>query len=102
MIAVYAKRRGERCSFFASGHANATPEQDVVCAGVSALTGALVFHAVKSHARYLRYTVSAGQIFLSCQGLGDAFEMTLTGLVAIAEQYPEHLTVTVDDKREQT
>ena len=36
MIEVYAKRRGERCSFFATGHATEGSERDVVCAGVSA------------------------------------------------------------------
>ncbi len=102
MIEVYARRRGERCSFFATGHAEEGSERDVVCAGVSALTSALVFHAVNAGARYLRYTMSAGQIFLSCHGLGDAFELVLSGLSAIAEKYPEHVRIAVDDKQEQT
>ena len=100
MIEVYAKRRGERCSFFATGHATEGRERDVVCAGVSALTGALVIHAVSSNARYVRYTVSSGQVFLSCRGLGDAFELVLEGLSAIAERYPSCLRMAVDDKRE--
>ena len=97
MIEIYAKRRGDRCSFFATGHAGGE-EQDVVCAGVSALTSALVFHAITANARYLRYTVSSGQVFLSCHGLGDAFELVLTGLSAIAEKYPEQVRMAVDDK----
>lgn len=100
MIEVYAKRRGDRCSFFATGHAVEGSERDVVCAGVSALTSALVLHAVSSPARYVRYTVSSGQVFLSCHGLGDAFELVLGGLAAIAEKYPQHVRMAVDDKRE--
>ena len=100
MIEVYARRRGERCTFFATGHAEKGDERDVVCAGVSALAGALVFHAAKKSARYLRYTMSSGQVFLSCHGLGEAFDLVLTGLSAIATRYPAHLRMTVDDKCE--
>lgn len=100
MIEVYARRRGERCTFFATGHAAKGDERDVVCAGVSALTSALIFHAVKTSARYLRYTMASGQVFLSCHGLGAAFDLVLTGLSAIAAGYPEHLRMTVDDVTE--
>ena len=98
MIEIFAKRRGDRCTFFASGHAEEGADRDVVCAGVSALAGALVLHAVNTAPRYLRYTVSSGQVFLSCHGLGDAFELLLSGLSAIAEKYPTHLRLAADAK----
>lgn len=98
MIEIYARRRGERCTFFATGHAAEGDERDVVCAGASALIGALVLYAVQASVRYLRYTMASGQVFLSCHGLGTAFDLVLTGLSSVAVEYPEHLRVTIDDK----
>ncbi|MBE6703233.1 MAG: ribosomal-processing cysteine protease Prp [Ruminococcaceae bacterium] len=94
MIRVYAWRQADRCRLFVLGHANSGAERDIVCAGVSALTGALVFQAVQSeYCRHTRYRMAPGEIFLSCRGLGDGFETVISGLTAIARQYPAHLQI---------
>ena len=91
MIRVYAERRGSRCRLFVEGHANFSKGPDVVCAGVSALVGALVSYAAESPAcRHMRQSVRPGEVFLSCRGgLGAGFDMVLKGLSAIAECYPD-------------
>ncbi|MBQ8358034.1 MAG: ribosomal-processing cysteine protease Prp [Clostridia bacterium] len=93
MIRIYADRRGERCRFFATGHAEGSAERDVVCAGVSALAGALVLHAVAVPCRHLRYSMAPGEVFLSCNGLGEGLDLVLRGLEAIAERYPHQVRI---------
>jgi uncharacterized protein YsxB (DUF464 family) len=95
MIHVYADRRGSRCRLLVTGHAAYAKGPDVVCAGVSALVGALVEYAEHSAAcRHLRRSVESGEVFLSCRGgLGVGFDMILTGLSAIAEAYPDHVKI---------
>ena len=95
MIRIYAERRGSRCRLFVEGHAAYAKGPDVVCAGVSALVGALVRYAADSPAcRHLRYSMKRGEVFLSCRGgLGAGFDMVLGGLSAIADEYPEHVKI---------
>jgi hypothetical protein len=70
MIRVYAERKGGRCRLFVTGHANEGKDRDAVCAGVSALTEALVLYADAAPAcRHLRRSVRAGEVFFSCRGL---------------------------------
>ena len=95
MIRIYAERRGSRCRLFVEGHAEYAKGPDVVCAGVSALVGALVKYAENSPVcRHLRHSVRHGEVFLSCRGgLGVGFDLVMTGLSAIAEEYPDHVRI---------
>ena len=95
MICVYAHRTGSRCRLLVEGHADFSSGDDIVCAGVSAITGALIgFAADKSAAHHLRADVSHGRAFLSCRGgLGVAFDAAVYGLCRIAEKYPDHVRV---------
>lgn len=93
MITVYAERTGGRCRLFAEGHAEPGADRDAVCAGVSALTGALILHTDAVRARHLRYYLRSGEIFFSCHGEEDCFEMVLCGLRAISRRYPEHVKI---------
>lgn len=96
MILVYANREGARCRLFVEGHADYQKKgDDIVCAAVSALTGALVAFAAESPAcRHLRWSVRKGELFLSCRGgLGVGFDIVMRGLRAIGEQYPECLRI---------
>ena len=95
MITVYAERIGERCRLFAEGHAEPGTDRDAVCAGVSALTGALILHADAVGARYLRYHMRPGEIYFSCRGVEDCFELVLCGLRAISRRYPEHVKICI-------
>lgn len=95
MIRVYADRRGSRCRLLVTGHAQYAKGPDIVCAGVSALVGALVKYADAAPAcHHLRRSVQNGEVFLSCRGgLGAGFDMILTGLAAIAAAYPDHVSI---------
>ena len=91
MIEVYVERKGTRCRLYVVGHAAYAEGPDIVCAGVSALTGALLDYAERcGNCRHLRTSMERGRVFLSCHGgLGAAFDMTVQGLSAIAESYPQ-------------
>ena len=94
MITIYADRGAEKCRLFVSGHAEEGAERDIVCAGVSALTGAMVLWAAKGGScRRVRYQLEAGKVFLSCLGATESFDMMLAGLEAIAHRYPDHLCI---------
>lgn len=93
MIEVYAAQRGEKSRLFVTGHASEGPLRDQVCAAVSALSCALVFYADQSKdCRRLRYHMAPGEVFLSCHGLGKGFEVIRTGLLSLAERYPEYVS----------
>ena len=103
MIRVTASRRQDRCRLAVLGHAERGEERDAVCAGVSALSGALLMWATQSgRCRHVRQYAAPGILFLSCRGAGDVFDAAVLGLCAIAEQYPMHLQVesSVNDKSE--
>ena len=93
MIAVYADRVGEKYRLLVEGHAERDGEGSLVCAAVSALTGALVEYAKSSPVcRRLRTTGEKGRVFLSCRGgLENVFEMTLAALTRLAAAYPRHI-----------
>ena len=95
MISVFSHRCGGKYRLYVTGHADYSPGNDIVCAGVSALVGALVNYAKASPAcRHLRCKVKAGEVFLSCRGgLGAGFDMIVGGLDAIAVSYPDHVRV---------
>lgn len=95
MIEVFSHRNGGKYRVYVKGHADYAPGNDIVCAGVSALVGALVGYARKNSAcRHLRCNVQPGEVFLSCRGgLGVGFDMIVGGLAAIAASYPDHVRV---------
>ncbi len=95
MIRVFSHRCGGKYRLYVTGHAGYAPGNDIVCAGVSALVGALVQYAKANPAcRHLRCNMQSGEVFLSCRGgLGAGFDMIVGGLAAIAASYPDHVAV---------
>lgn len=95
MIRIYAARREGCYRLYAEGHASPLPDREAVCAGVSALVEALArFAAENTECRHLRWSAEPGRFFLACRGgLGRAFDVVLTGLAGIAENYPQHVTL---------
>lgn len=75
----------------------------MICAGVSALAGALILYAAAS-CKNARYYMASGEVFLSCPSLGEGFEVVLGGLCEIAKAYPDQVMLMqyepVDDKIE--
>ena len=96
MIEIFAYRNGGYYRLYVTGHADYHPGNDVVCAGVSALTGALLAYASRSpDCRHLRCFSERGTAFLACRGgLGTAFEAVAEGLSQIAASYPDHVRYT--------
>ena len=93
MIEVFSYRNGGKCRLYLRGHAAYHPGNDIVCAGVSALFGALAQYA-GNHYRHVRCHIEAGNAFLAAgDGAKDGFDMTVQGLAAIAASYPEHVRV---------
>lgn len=101
MIRIFAYRKGGCFRFYATGHAEYHPGEDVVCAGVSALTGALISYAAScADCRHLRWHCASGEAFLSCRGLARSVsDAILLGLSQIAAVYPEHVCVESDTER---
>lgn len=95
MIEVFAKKRGGYYRLYVTGHADYAPGHDIVCAGVSALTGALLaFAQERAECRHLRQMAGHGELFLCCRGgLGSAFDAVMLGLVGISRAYPGHVRV---------
>ena len=95
MIEIYAQRKGSYYRLFVTGHADYHPGEDIVCAGVSALTGALIgFARGNAQCRHLRTHLAPGEAFLACRGgLGSAFDVVVDGLCRIAASYPDHVRV---------
>jgi hypothetical protein len=85
-----------------TGHAGYGPRgKDIVCAGVSALTGALVM-ALDCHGIQAETDAEDGDMdvlakpFRAQQILcRTVFETIMAGLELIATQYPEHIHITV-------
>lgn len=101
MIRVYADRVGQKYRLLAKGHADdGDADGALVCAAVSALTGALLqFAKSRESCRFLRATMAHGYVFFSCRGgLKNAFEMIVAALSALARQYPRHISVMGVDK----
>jgi uncharacterized protein YsxB (DUF464 family) len=96
VIEVFAYRHGGYYRLFVTGHAGYHPGEDIVCAGVSALTGALIGYAEQSReCRHLRSVLRPGEAFLAVRGgLGAGFDMVVQGLARIAAAYPDHVRVT--------
>ena len=92
MIAVYADRRGSKYRLLVQGHAGEGTGAPLVCAAVSALTGALAaFAENEPRCRTKRISMCEGEVFLSCVGgLRGAFDMTMQALEALALSYPEN------------
>lgn len=75
------------------GHGN-----DIVCAGVSAITYALLgwLENHRDELEYLHTSVSSGDVQVDCAGGKDTravFEATVIGLEQIALKYPDHVLI---------
>ena len=93
MIAVYADRRGSKYRLLVQGHAGEGEDAPLVCAAVSALTGALTaFAENEPRCRRKRIALREGEVFLSCVGgLRGAFDMTMQALEMLAATYPQYV-----------
>lgn len=97
MVAVTVCDEGEKKSLVMTGHANYSPENDIVCAACSAVVFALIGFMQKAPEHL--YAVEAlrcvkGDVEVTALGdaaFAGAFAMAVTGLAQISKKYPQHL-----------
>ena len=84
------------------GHANYAPHgQDIVCAGVTALTQTLVESLETLTSNEIKYDMSPGRVDIEimnpdedAQLLTDSF---LVGIEMIVDEFPEHIRVEISN-----
>ena len=88
-VKIFRNSTGKINGFKVTGHADMAPHgQDIVCAGVSALTQTVILGVAKHLRREVEYVVKSGNLILNLLSepdeLTDAiFETMLLGLVEI-------------------
>lgn len=100
MIRVYyARGKGEH-ELTINGHAGyAEYGRDIVCAGVSAITFALLGwmeHNQEEITQFDELMVEDGSVYISCAGsdkLSTAFQVALMGYIQIARAHPENVDI---------
>lgn len=102
MIQISYCREGHRHRLTVEGHAGyAEYGQDIVCAGVSAVSFALLEYLQECSAEITGVTGETGKLAITCMG-GDgsdhAFGMALCGYRKIAENYPRYVEVHITAK----
>ena len=94
MIRVRHDQAGDLHRLTVTGHADYGPHgADIVCAGVSALTYALLASAEKLGGHIVYCNAESGNVKIVCYNADSAFEVALTGLELIAEKYPQNVEV---------
>ena len=95
MISVTYEKSGETRELRCSGHAWYNPGNDVVCAAVSALCGALIATLLKHRDDFksFLYEEDKGECRVICTGEAAApyFEVTMVGLLKIEKEFPGYL-----------
>lgn len=97
MIRVRYLREGDHHTLSIQGHAGyAEHGNDIVCAGVSAISYALLGWLNHAGCDISAARVDSGDLEVSCKGIkqaATAFDMAVIGLGQIAKKYPRHVEV---------
>lgn len=97
MIQIDYRRDGDRHQLTVEGHAGQDERgRDIVCAGVSALSFALLGYLAKCGAEIGRLSGGSGSIEVDCTGkeqVAAAFGVAVTGYEQIAERYPQYVEI---------
>lgn len=94
MTKIYCERKQSRYTLAAEGHAAGSPE---ACAGVSALTNALLLYALNEtgHVRAIHAMEEGEALFQLCftgdDAAGEVWKAAVLGLASIAKAYPEQV-----------
>ena len=98
MIHIHYHRGGSRHHIHITGHAGYAPAgSDIVCAGVSALSFALLGH-LRQTGTAAEAACRKGELTLRCDRYDEtdvAFDMALTGYQLIAKTYPQYVEVDI-------
>lgn len=97
MIRAVYTQAGDRHKLTVTGHAGYSEHgNDIVCAGVSAISYALLGFLHNTKTRELRAEATSGNMALVCRGDADvaaAFEMAVIGYMQISKKYPQYVDV---------
>ena len=97
MIRINYCREGDRHRLAVDGHAGQAPRgHDIVCAGVSAISFALLGYLQQCDAEIAECAGGPGSLVMDCRGgelVAGAFDMALTGWLQIAKNYPQCVEV---------
>ena len=97
MIRVDDRRTGRRHRLAVTGHAGYGERgKDIVCAGVSALSFALLGYLHQAGSCLTQVRADSGDLLIEAAGdsrTAGAFEMALVGYREIAKKYPHHVEV---------
>lgn len=100
MIRIDYNREGDRHLLKVSGHAGyAEYGQDIVCAGVSAVSFALLGFLEAEGVRLDTAEAGSGALDVACIGtdrVDAAFDMAIAGYRLIADNYPEYTDVNIN------
>lgn len=97
MIRVNYAKDGGRHKLAVQGHAgHGPPGGDIVCAGVSALSYALLGYLLHAGCPVVEAKADSGDLLLICKDgemVRGAFDMALVGYLQIAKKYPQNVVV---------
>lgn len=97
MIRVNYLREGDRYRLSVQGHAGYSDHgNDIVCAGVSAISYALLGYLHHAGCDIAEAQADSGNLMISCRGdemTAGAFEMAMVGYLQIAKKYPQCVDV---------
>lgn len=98
-IEIFRDAAGGITGFAVNGHANTAPHgQDIVCAGVAALTQTAVLGLTRHLGRDIDLDIASGKLVLGLRSGPDAasgaiLETMLLGLTEIAKQSPKSVRI---------
>ena len=97
MIRINYFRAGDEHKLAVMGHAGyAEHGRDIICAGVSAISFALLDYLQHSECEIKEASVADGEMRLICKGedvVRSAYEMAVGGYRQIAESYPQYVEI---------
>lgn len=97
MTRVNYCRDEERHKLAVQGHAGYDETgRDIVCAGVSAISYALLGFLYDAGGVIEKAQTGSGEMVIECEraaGIDSAFHMAMIGYLQIAKKYPQHVDV---------
>lgn len=94
MIRIDYKREGKHHTLTVQGHAGYDANgKDIVCAGVSAISYALLGYLHNAGCVVADAKTESGDLGIACWGGNEAFDMAMIGYLQIAKKYPQCVDV---------
>ncbi len=98
-IQIFRDNEARITGFRVTGHAGTAPQgEDIICAGVSALTQSALLGLERWADRQMNLTVESGKLIMDLTSEPDSLtqailETMVLGLTAIADNYPKNVSL---------